>query len=149
VISPARGAMIAFTAVLLGPLCRPTHASENPRYCLTIEVGLQADLREEVSAIDLTIENASVVSIPRFPAGWGIRVQNYVDNTPTKISGGATGNVAELQMKDLKCMFEVENEVPGTPPIMVTGSVYISNGRTERHLILHGHQFILEKITAE
>lgn len=116
---------------------------------MTIAVDLRADLREEVSAIDLIIENASVVSIPRFPAGWGIKVQNYADNTPTKISGGATGSVAELRVKDLQCIFKIANDVPGAPPIAVTGSVYISNGNTERRIILHGHQFTLKKIVSE
>jgi hypothetical protein len=125
-----RGAVILFLAVLVGLICRSTHASETRRYCLTIAVDLQANLREEVSTIDLVIENATVVSIPKFPKGWGIKVQNYVDNTPTTVSGGATGNVAELRANDLRCLFEIENSVPREPPITVTGSVSISNGKT-------------------
>lgn len=150
-ISPTRGAMILFAVVLLGPVCRSAYASETkfPRFCLSIAVDLRADLREEVSAIDLVITNASVVSIPRFPEGWGIKVQNYGDNTPTTISGGATGGVAELRAQDLKCLFQIQDSIPSIPPITVTGSVHISNGNTERRLILHKHQIVLEKIRSE
>jgi hypothetical protein len=112
---------------------------------LTLAVDLRANLREEVSVIDLVIADASVISIPRFPAGWGIKVQNYVDNTPTTILGGATGSVAELRAEDLKCLFEIENSVPGTPPITVTGSVDISNGKAVHRLFLRKGQIVLKK----
>jgi hypothetical protein len=94
-ISAIRGAMVFVAGVVLVAVCGSAHASETkfPRFCLSIAVDLRADLREEVSAINLVIANASVVSIPRFPEGWGIKVQNYVDNTPTTISGGATGGI--------------------------------------------------------
>lgn len=148
-ISAARGTLILSTAILVGLICRSTQASDTPRYCLTIAIDLHASLREEVSAIDLIIENAFVVSIPKFPEGWGIKVQNYVDNTPTKISGGATGNVAELRAKDLTCLFEIEKNVPGEPRISVAGSVIISNGKTELRLMLDKRQFVLRKIRPE
>lgn len=150
-ISAVRGPMIFVAAALLAAVCGSAYASETkfPRFCLSIAVDLRADLREEVSAIDLVITNASVVSIPRFPEGWGIKVQNYVDNTPTTISGGATGGVAELRAQELKCLFEIQDSIPSIPPITVTGSIYISNGNTERRLILHEHQIVLEKIRPE
>ena len=145
------GTTILLAAVLAASACRSTQASDAklPRFCLTISVDLRADLREEVSVIDLVIKNASVVSIPRFPAGWAIKIQNYVDNTPTSIFGGATGGVAELQAKDLKCLFELEDSVPGTPQITVKGSVYVSNGETERRIFLHHDQIVLERIRSE
>lgn len=145
-IPGARRVLIVCVPVLVSLIWRPTSASDAPHYCLTISVGLRSDLREEVSGIDIVINNASVTSIPRFPKGWGIKVQNYVDNTPTKIFGGATGSVAELQEADLRCLFEIRNDVPGKPAIIVTGSIYISDGRNERRLNLDKSQVILEKI---
>lgn len=130
----------------------PVHAPANeityPRYCMTIAIRLRQNLREEVSGINLVIKNASVIGIPRFPAGWGIKVQNYVDNTPTTIFGGATGSVAELRAEDLKCLFEIENGVPGTPPIEVSGNIAISTGEHERRVVLGKNQIVLEKINS-
>jgi hypothetical protein len=146
-----RGGMILFVAALSSTVGASALASQtrSPRFCLSIAIDLRDDRREEVSAVDLVIQNASVVSIPRFPLGWGIKVQNYVDNTPTTISGGATGNVAELRSQDLRCLFEIENGVPGTPPIEVTGSINISNGQTEQRLILRKDQIIFKKLPIE
>jgi hypothetical protein len=76
-------------------------------------------------------------------------VQNYVDDTPTTISSGATGGMAELRAQELKCLFEIQDSIPSIPPITVTGSVYINNGKAERRLILHEHQIVLEKIRSE
>jgi hypothetical protein len=125
-----------------------TAAAKSPRYCLTIAAGLRPELREEVSTIDLVIENGSVVAIPRFPAGWGLKVQNYSDNTPTTIFGGATGSAAELRSEDLRCLFEIENGVPGTPPIRVSGKIAISTGENERRVVLRKNQIVLEKINS-
>ena len=119
------------------------------RYCLTIAVDLRADRGEEVGALDLVIENASVVSIPKFPVGWEMTVQNYVDNTPTKVSGGATGSVAELRAGDLRCLFEIESDVPGAPPIKVSGSAVINARGQERRVFLSNRQINLENIRAK
>lgn len=145
-IPGVRRALIVCVPVLVSLIWGPTLANDAPHYCLTISVALRSDLREEVSGINLVIHNASVISIPKFPEGWGIKVQNYVDNTATTIFGGATGSVAELREDDLRCLFEVHNNVPGRPAIIVTGSIYVSNGKTVRQLILDKSKVILEKI---
>ena len=120
---------------------------EFPRYCLTIAVELRPTLRERVSVIDLVIENASVVSIPRFPPGWELKIQNQIDSSPTLIFGGATGSVAELAAEDMSCLFQIENSVPGRPPINVNGKVTISTGTTESEIVL-GKRHILLQPTA-
>ncbi len=149
-IGGARAAAIPSAAILALGVCALSHASEarSPRYCLTIAAGLRPGLREEVSVIDLVIENGSVVAIPKFPAGWGLKVQNYSDNTPATIFGGATGSAAELRSEDLKCLFEIESGVPGTPPIKVSGNIAISTGVHERRVVLRKNQIVLEKINS-
>jgi hypothetical protein len=113
---------------------------------LTIAVPLRPALREEVSLIDLTIEHGHVVAIPRFPIGWEFKIENPIDDFPTVIFGGATGSLAELQADELKCLFEIEAFVPEAP-IGVRGKVRISNGTSEREVVLGKDQIVLERIT--
>jgi hypothetical protein len=136
-------------ALVVSPACaQQKPGGKFPRFCLTIAVQLRPGLRERVSVVDLVIENASVVAVPRFPPGWEFKIENRVDVSPSRIFGGATGSVAELAADDLKCLFEVEDSVPGTPPIKVTGSVYISTGEHERRISLDRNHIVLERITA-
>jgi hypothetical protein len=141
------GMVWATLALLIGPVCALAQGGAKfPRYCLTIAIELRPGLRERVSMIDLTIENGSVVAIPRFPAGWEIKIQNQVDISPALIFGGATGAVAELGVEDMKCLFEIENSVPGRPPINVNGKVTISTGTTESEVVLGKSQILLQPI---
>jgi hypothetical protein len=136
-------------ALLVSPACaQQKPGGKFPRFCLTTAVQIWPGLRERVSVIDLVIENASVVAVPRFPPGWEFKIQNWVDTSPSRIFGGATGSVAELAAEDLKCLFEVEDSAPGTPPIRVTGNVYISTGEHERRISLDNNQIVLERLTA-
>jgi len=147
-ISTSCGGLPAMLALLLGTVCTTgqVNADEFPRYCLTIALDLHD--REEVSGIDIVVQNATVVRVPRFPPGWEIKIENQIEGT-TIISGSATGSVAELNRNELKCLFQIHNAVTGTPPITATGSVYISTGETEHRLFLHKSQIILEKIEAK
>lgn len=146
-ISAKFGMVWAALALLVSPVCALAQGGAKfPRYCLTIAIELRPGLRERVSMIDLTIENGSVVAIPRFPAGWEIKIQNQVDISPALIFGGATGAVAELGVEDMKCLFEIENSVPGTPSVKVTGRIAVSTGTDERILALRNGQIVLARI---
>lgn len=131
--------------LLFGLWSFPTQiiGKEFPRYCLTITPDLRN--RERVSVIDLVIQNGTVVRVPRFPPGWEIKIQDQIEGSSV-IFGGAMGSVAELGIEDLKCLFEIENDVPGTPPVVVKGSIYINNNEHERRVILGKRQLLLETV---
>jgi hypothetical protein len=147
-MTPAKfGIVWTALALLFSPVSAHQQAGDQfPRYCLTIAVALRPALRERVSVIDLVVENGTVAAIPRFPPGWQLSVENRVEVSPTRIFGGATGSVAELSAEELKCLFEVEDSVPGTPPIKVAGSVHISTGDHERRVFLRQDQIVLERV---
>jgi hypothetical protein len=148
VIVAIRGAIGPLTAMVLATCCSPLPTAEegSARYCLSIAVPLRPQLREEVSVIDLVVENGYVAAIPRFPIGWELKVENQIDNNPVPIFGGATGSVAELRAEDLRCLFEIEKDAPGAPPITVSGKVRISTGIQEREVALSKDQIVLERI---
>jgi hypothetical protein len=109
-----------------------------------VTIAVELHDRQRVSVIDLVVDNGSVVSIPRFPAGWGINVENHVDVSPVSIFGGAEGSVVELGLKDLKCLFEIEDDLTGAP-LKVSGKIAISTGTQETTINLRQDQIILER----
>jgi hypothetical protein len=138
--------LVSVLALLLYPMypLAPIARAKQTDYCLTIVADLND--RERVSVIHLTLENAVVKSVPKFPLGWQLEIQNQIEGNVV-ISGGAMGAVAQLLAKDLKCLLQIGDiDFDGTPPIKAKGSVYISTGIHERRVFLRKDQIVLEKI---
>lgn len=137
----------AVVLLLFHPVCAPaqTERAKKMDYCVTIAVDLRG--RERVSMIDLVLENAIVTSIPRFPFGWQLEIENQTDGTVV-IFGAAMGSIVQLYGDDLRCLVRIQNRVfdGTTPPITAKGSVHISTGVNEWAVLLNEDQIVLEEI---
>jgi hypothetical protein len=106
-------------------------------YCVSIAP--EARSGERVSALDLVLEHATLVSIPKYPVGWQLDIRQEVEGD-TVISGAALAGVAELLPRELGCLFEVRRSF-NERAIPMTGRGTVSFGiDPQRQVVLRSEQ---------
>ncbi len=114
-------------------------------YCLTIELGRTDHAR--ISVIDAVLKNATIIAIPKYPAGWQFDIKQEIEGD-TIILGAALAGVAQLDPDELKCLVLVQNSF-ADKRARLSGKGSISFGiEPQTQIALRPNQFRFDKLGA-
>ncbi len=122
--------------------------SQNPgfrSYCLTIE--LERTDHARISVIDAVLKNATIIAIPKYPAGWQFDIKQEIEGD-TIIFGAALAGVAQLDPGQLKCLVVVQNSF-ADKRARLSGKGSISFGiEPQTQIALRPNQFRFDQLGA-